>query len=61
MQDETIGLVPSFQPVQILLQIIHTIQHINTPTQFCVIQKLIVGLLDPLTQIHFLTQCIIAQ
>ncbi|KAK4811265.1 hypothetical protein QYF61_022162 [Mycteria americana] len=59
VQDLALGLVklhtihpsPSIQPVQVPLQILPTLQQINTPTQLGVVCKLTEGALDPFVQI----------
>lgn len=53
MQDLTCGLVklhevyPPFKPVQLPMDVIPSVQHINNTTQFVVISKLDEGALDP--------------
>ncbi|KAK4824198.1 hypothetical protein QYF61_012014 [Mycteria americana] len=51
VKPHTIDLGPSIQPVQVPLQSLPTLKHINTPTQLGVICKLTEGALDPLVQI----------
>ncbi|KAK4821776.1 hypothetical protein QYF61_000837 [Mycteria americana] len=51
VKPHTIDLGPSIQPVQIPLQSLPTLEHIDTPTQFGVICKLSEGALNPLIQI----------
>ncbi|KAK4821246.1 hypothetical protein QYF61_016545 [Mycteria americana] len=51
VEPHTIDLGPSIQPVQIPLQSLPTLKHINTPTQLGVIRKLTEGALDAFIQI----------
>ncbi|KAK4832565.1 hypothetical protein QYF61_024065 [Mycteria americana] len=51
VKPHTIDLSPSIQPVQIPLQSLPTLNHINTPAQLGVLCKLTEGALDPLIQI----------
>ncbi|KAK4827577.1 hypothetical protein QYF61_019479 [Mycteria americana] len=51
LKPHTIGLSPSIQPVQVPLQTLPPLKHINTPTQLGVICKLTEGALDSLIQI----------
>ncbi|KAK4831475.1 hypothetical protein QYF61_017723 [Mycteria americana] len=51
VKPHTIDLGPSIQPVQVLLQSLPPLKHINTPTQLGVICKLTEGALNPFVQI----------
>jgi len=51
VEPRTVGLGPSIQPVQILLQSLPTLKQINCPAQLGVACKLTEGALDPLIQI----------
>ncbi|KAK4827985.1 hypothetical protein QYF61_022687 [Mycteria americana] len=51
VKPHTIDLDPSIQPVQVPLQSLPTLKHINTPGQLGVICKLTEGALDPFIQI----------
>ncbi|KAK4824802.1 LOW QUALITY PROTEIN: hypothetical protein QYF61_019470 [Mycteria americana] len=51
VEPHTIGPSPLIQPVQVPLQSLPTLKHINTPTQLGVICKLTEGALDPFVQI----------
>ncbi|KAK4824542.1 LOW QUALITY PROTEIN: hypothetical protein QYF61_016146, partial [Mycteria americana] len=51
VEPHTIGLGPSIQPVQVPLQSLPTLKHIDTPAQFGVLCKLTEGTLNPLIQI----------
>ncbi|KAK4810824.1 hypothetical protein QYF61_008796 [Mycteria americana] len=51
VKPHTINLGPSIQPVQVPLQSLPPLKHINTPTQLGVICKLTEGALDPFVQI----------
>ncbi|KAK4815461.1 hypothetical protein QYF61_002920 [Mycteria americana] len=51
VESYTVGLGPSIQPVQVPLQILPTLKHINTPAQLGVICKLAEGALNSLIPI----------
>lgn len=51
VEPHIIDLSSSIQPVQILMQSISTLQHVNTPTQLSVIPELTESALDFLVQI----------
>ncbi|KAK4831237.1 hypothetical protein QYF61_016335 [Mycteria americana] len=51
VKPHTVDLGPSIQPVQVALQSLPTLQHINTPTQLGVTCKLTESTLDPFVQI----------
>jgi len=50
VEPRAVGLGPSMQSVQILLQSLPTLKQIDTPTQLGVICKLTEGALNPLIQ-----------
>ena len=51
VEPHTVGLGPSICSVQIPLQTLPTLEHMDTPTQLGVICKLTEGALNPLVQI----------